>query len=125
MSRQEDKWVIEISITLMIVLPVVAIALMTYNIVVVTTPDIMPFWVALPIGFLVSVLILTFGIVTSGTDMMDVLVTSFVLIVLSALAIPSMPMMKAERFRNLGLTSDGLKKAKPAPSSPHPSIERG
>lgn len=104
--------------TLTLLLPCVAIGLMTYNITVVTTPDIMPIWMAIPIGFGVSCLLLAAGIITSGSDMSDVIATSIVFIFLSLLWLPAAPQMKAQRHRKKAMEAAQIKRMTPAPTPP-------
>ncbi|HEX8463098.1 MAG TPA: hypothetical protein VF627_00640 [Abditibacterium sp.] len=80
---------------LVVMLPVLAVALVTYIVTIVTTPDLLPLWAALPVGFVLGVVGVVFGVVTSGSDIMDVIVPSTVIIVISLLLLPSTPRLKA------------------------------
>ena len=85
-------------------LPFIAVALATFVLVTTITPDVMSFWVALPVMLIGSALFLLLGIVSSGTDLMDIVVPSLVMIVLSLLLWPTLARAKAHRLEKKGLT---------------------
>lgn len=100
-----------VMLTLAVVLPLAAVSLVTYNMAVVTTPDLLPMWVAVPVGFVIGVLAVFSGVMMSGTDIMDVIVPSAVIVFLSLLWLPVAPRMKAQRLRKKGIVPTHLQKS--------------
>lgn len=99
-----------IMLTLAVVLPLVALSLVTYNVAVATTPDLLPMWAAVAVGFVIGVLVMFLGVAASGTDVMDIVVPSAIIIVLSLVLMPVASRMKEQRLRKKAMAPTQVQK---------------
>ncbi len=81
-------------------LPLAAVGLVARNFAFVSTPDLLPLWAAVPIGLGLGVLAVFVLTVISGTDVMDLLVSSAQVVLLSLLLMPTLARAKAHRLRH-------------------------
>jgi peptidoglycan/LPS O-acetylase OafA/YrhL len=102
-----------IAVGLMIFLPLLAVGLITYFIIITTTPDLLPLWAAILVGVIGGTLAVVMGIATSGTDMMDVIVTSVIIIILTIIMLPVGIKAKENRLRKKQNAVSTMKKQQP------------
>jgi len=69
------------------------------------------------LGFVIGVLAVFVGVVTSGSDIMDVIVPSAIIVVLSLLWLPAAPRMKAQRLRKKGIVPTQVQKTSAKPTN--------
>lgn len=86
-----------------VVLSIVAVSLVTYNVTVVTTPDLLSLGVALPVGFLIGVVTLFLYVMSFGKSFLEIIMASVVIIIVSLLLLPSASRIKAQRLRKTGV----------------------
>ena len=82
-----------------VLLPTLAVALVTYNFAVASTPDLLPLWAAIPLGVGLGTGVFVLHFWTTGRDMLDVIATSVVVILVMLLSLPLAPRVKADRLR--------------------------
>jgi len=107
-NKKRDVSTVEyIQLTLMVVPAIIAVSLVTYNVTVISTPDVLPIWVALPAGFVLGIVALSLF----GGDMIDTIIGSVVIIIVSLFLLPVAPRIKAQRLRKKGIPPIQIKKS--------------
>jgi len=102
-KKREASIAEDVGIILTLVLAFIAVSLVTYNVIALTTPDLFSIWVALPVGFLAGVLILIMYVSSFGKSLVEINIASVVIIIFSLLFLPVAPRMKAQRLRRKGI----------------------
>ena len=98
-DKQNTKRVVStaeyVALTLTLVPAIIAVSLVTYNVTIVSTPDLLPIWIALPAGFVMGI----FALSIFGGDTIGTIIGSVVIIIVSLFLLPVAPRIKAQRLR--------------------------
>ena len=94
-------------------MPLSAIGIHTYGMVVLTTPDRLPLWAAILIGIVAGTLWVAFQMVQHGNTVFELLIGGFIALVLALITLPIAFRAKENRLRKLQRTS--LPAGVPAP----------
>jgi len=98
-DKQNTKRVVStaeyVALTLTLVPAIIAVSLVTYNVTIVSTPDLLPIWIALPAGSVMGI----FALSIFGGDTIGTIIGSVVIIIVSLFLLPVAPRIKAQRLR--------------------------